>query len=452
MRTESSFGGGTSARTYRHPLVARASRFLRSLVGLADPKARRVVRWTPMAASLAAVLMAWDKGCSLATRLADARACMDLDFGGSEGVGTTYNGFVKALGRQATTVLPVLKEDLRQQVEDRLPCLSKTLGWLLLAVDGSKAELPRTVDCETVFGFADNGKVPHALVTAIVEVQTGLPWDWRIDDARGSEKTHLMQMEPSLPDNSLLLADSNFVGFPIWSQLHNHDRQFLIRVGGNVRLLTNLWPDAEIRYDCTTVYVWPKTRQKDAAPVELRLIKLGKGKKAMHLITNVMDTERLSDADAGRIYRRRWEVETFFRSLKRTLGCVKLLSKAGRRARIEFEWAMIAMTITTMMAIDAAAKRRIDPARLSPAHIIKTLRKSLLRAGETHPSAALATLARELVAVLKDEYARTKPKRSRYKPKTSDTPKNHVLLPPVIRPATHEEIDLAKQFLRPTAA
>lgn len=152
-----------------------------------DPAAKRRVQWTPFAAGVAAVLMAWDRGCPLKERFDDAHACMSTDFVRRTRVGQTYNGLVKALERQAKAVLPVLKKDLQRQVQVRLSRMRKTMKWLLLAVDGSKEDLPRTKDQEKVFGIADNGAVPQALMTTIVEVCTGLLWDWRIDRGRGSE-------------------------------------------------------------------------------------------------------------------------------------------------------------------------------------------------------------------------------------------------------------------------
>ncbi len=416
-----------------------------------DPVAKRQVRWTPRAASLAAVLMALDRGCPLHVRFEDARECMTTDFVRRTRVGHTYNGLVKALERQAGSVLPILKVDLRQQAQERLFRLYDTGKWLLLAVDGSKEDLPRTKDHEEVFGIADNGMVPQVLTTTIVEVQTGLPWDWRIDRGRGSEKDHLLEMASDLPAQALLLGDGNFVGFPIWSRLDRDGKKFLIRVGGNVHLITRLWPDAETRYDGDIVYVWPKNRRNES-PLMLRLIKVGRGRKAVYLLTNVLDAKQLSRRDAGKIYRKRWGAELFFRSLKRTLGYAKLQSRAGRRARIELEWALITMTIMTMMGIDSVLRRRIDPARLSPAHLIHTLRTFLLRgAGQSPPNGGVA-LGHALASGLKDNYCRRRPKRSRYRPKTRNTPKPLVLKPPRIRRATTEERDLAKQYRRQTAA
>ena len=63
-----------------------------------------------------------------------------------------------------------------------------------MAVDGSKGELPRTKDNEKEIGIADNGRFPQAFVTSVVEVQTGLLWDWRVDRGNADEKGHLRQM------------------------------------------------------------------------------------------------------------------------------------------------------------------------------------------------------------------------------------------------------------------
>ena len=452
MRTDYRIGGGTSALNYRHPLVSRISSFFACLEDMPDPAVKRRVRWTPLAAGTAAVLMALDQGCPLHVRFEDARACMAMDFARRRRVGGTYNGLVKALERQAGSVLPAVKADLRRQGQERLDRLVGAANWLLLAVDGSKEDLPRTEDHEKVFGIADNGTVPQAYVTAIVEVLTGLPWDWRIDRGRASEKDHLIQMAPQLPAEALLLGDGNFVGFPIWSELDRRGKHFLIRVGGNVRLITDLWPDVETRCEQDIVYVWPKSRQKNTPPLMLRLIRVGRGRKAVYLLTNVRDTQRLSKRAAGVIYRRRWGVELFYRTLKRTLGYAKLRSKAGRRARIELEWALIAMMITTMLGIDSVSRRRVNPGRLSPAQLIRSLRASLLRGAGGNPRRAAADLDRALASSLKDSYRRHKPKRSRHRPKTKNTPRPLALKPPMIRPATTEERKLAMQYQHPIAA
>ena len=184
----------------------------------------------------------------------------------------------------------------------------------------------------------------------------------------------------------------------------------------------------------------------------LRLIKVGRGRKAVYLLSNILDAKQLSQRDAGKIYRKRWGIELFFRTLKRTLGYHKLQSKSGRRARIELEWAMITMTVVTLMGIDAAFQHGVDPRRLSPARLIRTLRIFLLRGGAECPSKGHLALALGLTSDLKDNYDRRRPKRSRHRPKTKSTPKPLILKPPKIRRATTEERKLAISFRKQTAA
>ena len=452
MRTGLRIGAGASALHYRHPLVSCITRFLGILADVSDPGSGDRVWWTPLRAALAAVLMALDHGCCLRERFADARACLAQDLGRGERAGGTYNGLVKALERQAGVVLPAIKTDLQRRAKERFRRLRGRARWLLLAVDGSKENLPRTRDHERHFGIADNGAVPQALLTTIVEVRTGLLWDWRIDRGRGSEKDHLVQMASNLPPGALLLGDGNFVGFRVWSWLNGAGKPFLIRVGGNVRLITRLWPDVEARYTGNIVYVWPKNRQRATPPLMLRLIKVGRGSKAVHLLTNVLESTELPRRDAGRIYRQRWGAELFVRTLKRTLGYDKLRSRAGRRARLELEWALIAMTIMTLLGLAAASRHRIDSYRLSPAHLIRTLRSALLRGLVTAGIDGCDELIRALVSELQDTYERHRPKRSRYRPKTKNTPRPLQLKPPRIRQATAQEKRLAQKHREHNAA
>ena len=439
MNTDPKVGGCDCAQIHRHPLVARINGCLSCLAGLADPKAKRSVRWTPLAAALAAVLMALDPGCTLHVRCEDALGCMAGDFKRRRRVGTTYNGLLKALERQSGAVLPLLKADLRERVWRAIGMVPKVAGWTLLAVDGSKDDLPRTTDNEKVFGFGDNGVWPQAFVTAIVEVQAGLPWDWRVDKARASEKDHLMEMAQDLPDDALLLADGNFVGHGVWSALIDHGKSFLIRVGGNVSLIRDLFPGARIERQGDIVYAWPVHHQSTLAPLRLRLLRVGSKKNPVYLLTNVLDPARLSKRAAGTIYRLRWGVELFYRTLKRTLGYAKLRSRSGRRGKLELEWGLITATILALIGTHALRRRRVDPRRQSPAAVVRVLRGALLRGAGTKTAGALAALDRALARAVKDNYRRRGGKAARHNPITKITPYPLRLKPPRVRRATDAE-------------
>jgi hypothetical protein len=420
------------------------------LAEVSDPKAKRRVRWTPQKASTAAVLMALDEDAALRGRFQHARSCLQSDRRGPRRTATTYNGVMKALERQHQVTLPLMKRELRAQIRKRLVRIDPTGCWTLLAVDGSKEDLPRTGDHERTFGIADNGIYPQAFLTAVVEVQTGLLWDWRLGEARASEKRHFMEMIADLPGDALLLADAGFVGLPIWERLCAKEQPFLIRVGGNVGLLTGLWPQTRTTRQRDLVYVWPKKARESSAPLRLRLIRVGSGTKTVYLLTNVLDSKRLSRSAAGTIYRKRWGVELFYRTLKRTLGCAKLRSKAARRARLELEWTLVALTLATLLGIDATLKRRRDPRRLSPAQLIRTLRAALRNPTVSGPSKR-DSLERALGRCLKDAYQRKASKRSRHRLTTTNTP-NPKRQPPRIRKATPLERKEALKYYPNIAA
>ncbi len=446
MLTDSRIGRGSFVPEYRHPLVQKITPYLRCLHGLKDPAAKRSVRWTPWAVGVVGVLMSLDYGCSLTTRFQDALACLGVDRRRVPRTGQTYNGLLKAMVRQAPMILPRLKADLREQARAALAYVPRVHGWTLLAVDGSKEDLPRTQALEKRFGIADNGHTPQALMTSIVEVSTGLPWDWRMDRGRGSERDCLLKMVPDLPESSLLLADAYYMGYPLWSALTKAGRHFLIRVGGHARLLRGLWPQTSIEQHRDIVYAWPSQRQKTCPPLRLRLIKVQGGKDPVYVLTNVLDHRRLTKAAAGKIYRRRWGVEIFYRTLKRTLGATKLRSRSDQRAAVELEWYLITVCIMTLLGIDRLHRQGRDCRRLSAAGLLEVLRASLLRGMSAPFLNSLPKLDRQLGQAVRDNYRRKAPKHSRYRPITKNTPRPRRLKPPQVRTATPAERRRALQY------
>jgi hypothetical protein len=448
MKTDRKIGGSCSVPSYRHPLVGSMNRCLGCLESIHDPHAKC---WTPWAAGMTAVLMALDTARALFERFADARIALGMERT-SRRMGATYNGLLKALVRQADTVLPRLKDDLRRQACADLVKIPRTCGWILLAVDGSKEELPRTADHERAFGMADNGQYPQALVTVIVEVSTGLLWDWRIDRSDGSEKHHLRAMVSKLPPDlpTLLLADGYYIGFDLWAGLQHAQQAFLIRVGGNVSLLTALFPDADIERQGDIVYAWPQTKQGKCPPLRLRLIRLGTPGHILWLLTNVLDAKRLSKKSAGTIYRLRWGAELFYRTFKRTLAFFKLHCRSATRGKVELEWALMACWTMTLMGIDALRSHRRDPRRMSPAGLVYTMRYALLHTKSAGP-ASLKRFQNQLALAHRDNYCRHRPKQSRHRPKTTNTPTAQ-LQPPTVHKATAKQRQLAKPFADKLAA
>jgi hypothetical protein len=353
------------------------------------------------------MLMALDPSSSLAQRFASARRGVNAWRLRSRAVGSSYQGLVKALIKVSPRLLRAIGDHLRDQMPRLAGKHWKRGGWVLMGVDGSKFNLPRTQALLDSFGSAGkNHSGPQAYLTTLLHLSTGLPWDARIGRAAASERGHLKRMLKRLPPGALLLADAGFVGYPLWSLLQQRRQHFLIRVGSNVKLLKYLGYGFCQR--AGLVYLWPdQERRAGRPPLVLRLIRLQDGRKQMCLISNVLEQAQLSDAQAADAYHLRWGIEWWYRQLKQTAGRRQLASRAPRQATLELAWLVVAMTLLGLMGVQDAIQRGRDPLTLSPAGTLRVLRTLALR---PQLRGGLRTLRRMLGACVKDTFKREAPK------------------------------------------
>ena len=284
---------------------------------------------------------------------------------------------------------------------------------------------------------------PQQFLTTIFHVHSGLVWDFRRGDARASERSHLLEMLDTLPQEAMLLADAGFTGYDFMETILGGGRSFLIRVGSNVRLLTRLgWCCQEHQ---GIVYLWPERAQKDKRPpLVLRLITLIDGRnRKIHLLTNVTDACELGDADAAELYRRRWTVELIFRSLKQTLGKRRLRCDSPANAAAELDWAMIGLWLLGLLSVGRIVEAGGQPGDWSVASSLRVVRRAMAAKPPGGRGKAKASLARALAAAVKDSYQRSGPKSARHWPhKKKDKPPGD----PKARMANESEIQLAAEL------
>jgi hypothetical protein len=126
------------------------------------------------------------------------------------------------------------------------------------------------------------------------------------------------------------------------------------------------------------VYYWPKTAQKEnKQPIFARLIRIqSRDAKDVWLLTNVDDSAKLPVALAALFYRWRWENEGFFRTYKRTLKKVKLMSRTVRMVHREAEASMIATQLLLCQGALAMPAPKTDetPIMCSPRGVLLEIR------------------------------------------------------------------------------
>ena len=186
-----------------------------------------------------------------------------------------------------------------------------------------------------------------------------------------------------LPKLALVVTDAGYYGYQLISDIIRAKVDFLIRMSTNVKLYTE--EHVEMKgFREGIVYYWPEAVQKaGGGPIRARLIRLrGRIKKRKYdvwLLTNVMDSKRLSRRMADRFYRWRWESEGYFRTYKSTMAKVKMSSRTVRCVHREAEASMIATQLLLAQGALAMpeANGKDEAAVCSPRQVLLEIRREL---------------------------------------------------------------------------
>lgn len=389
--------------------------------------------------------MSWDEGQTLGARW-DHACTTAKELHPHWKLGKSYSGFAQALVRETPRLLEAVKPRFRRAMQ-ALPGRHWKCGdWAAFAVDGSREEAPHTEANETDLGCAGREKTaPQVFITTVWHIGLGLPWDFRVGPGTDSERNHAFAMMDDLPPRALLVADAGFVSYELCRKLMCSGRSFLLRVGGNVRLLQKLGYYQRERGDI--VYLWPQKRQKNGRekPLVLRLIRLRQGKQTVYLVTNVLDRSQMTKTQARKLYQLRWGEEVFYRSYKQTLQRRKLLSRTAPTCVAEAQWTLLGLWLLGLLTVSRIIARRGDPKAWSVAESRDLVRQAMRN--ERPRRRRRQPLGDLLAAALKDGYQRTSDKTARnYPRKKKEKPPG----PPKIKRATRAELKRAKQLEPPS--
>jgi hypothetical protein len=380
----------------------------RELQGLAKKGMDPRTRWSPKLILLCWVVMGWSIQGQLTERFREGRETLSEMFYRRRRCGESYQGLTQATQRAGVALFHRFWNRLRETVPKRVGSAWTWYGWTVFAVDGSRIDASRTRRNEKALGKAARDKShPQWWITRLIHLPTKMMWDWRQGPGTSSERAHLREMIPSLPKGSLLVGDIGFGGFDLLWELSSGQVAFVIRCGGNSTLLvTHPRQGIERKGDVRYVYIWPKNRRRKK-PLRLRLMVFKDHGKRVYLLTNVMETTRLSRRMAGEFYRARWGIEVEYRGLKQTLGHRKVLARTPEPGAMELAANILAMALLLLYAALVMGGKVMQ---LSLAQALRAIRWAIeaLRHGES-----CTQLLRRLRQAVADEYERRSSKRAR---------------------------------------
>jgi hypothetical protein len=442
------------------------------------------IKWKAEEVAVQALIWSWLEAKNVTDAFDESvEICAGL---GMKDMAKTYNSFMNALTRY--------REMFSEVMRDQFQCLApKACGrffrnddWVLIGFDGSRVTAPRTVSNEKAFCAPNYGKghrakygkklskgmrrkrneknkpqsqAPQAWVTLMWHMGLRLPWTWRLGPSNSVERDHVKEMlaEEELPKNTLFCGDAGFIGYPIWNAILSSGNDFLIRVGGNVKLLKQHADVKPLRDGI--VLCWPQQRMTSGdPPLRLRLVSVQVGKTKMWMLTSVLDPKKLGKKQIVRFYKMRWGIEVEFRGLKQTLGNRKLRCRNSDRLLVELDWSIRSMAIAELLAtreqIKATRRQtpkkpkdKYDPKDRSLANTIRALRRSLKQL--ERKTEINEDLLKKLSQARVQRYNNKTNKRARYRPKN---PHKKPLGEPEVRTLTSQEREKLKIYNQKIAA
>lgn len=430
-------------RSPRGKLKRAVRRFLpdRIFAGLA---AHGNTEWSLAVLPFVTLFFAWSGEATLSERYEVAKDVAAFWFP-NDFLATTYRGFMRALVRHHDVLVTIISQQLQKHMLLLAGDKGKIAGLIPFVVDGSKVAAPWTKANETQLGKKgrkpkgekckrkETDLRPQLTLTMLWHLPLGLPWTWKHGGLADGERTHFRDMLDTLPSNALIVVDAGFVGYDLWKTILGGGREFLIRVGSNVNLITSLVREGAVRREGNIVWLWPdKQRQKKESPLRLRLITIKKGGQNWFLVTSITDSQRLSDDAAGELYTKRWGVECCFRTLKQTYERSKMKSYTPECAAAELGWSLLSLWLVSLLAKQELAEGRIDAEQYSPAGARKLIRKELRRQSNGIERLDVS----EFQTATKDQWSRRSDKKARHDQRKKHDPAPK---PPNINDATKEQ-------------
>jgi len=334
-------------------------------------------RWAVQPLLLTLLTMTWCCGDSQAERFETARGFAIVCLPKRRRPGKSVQGFERTLAKLPMCVLRIVATGVRQRILMLLDLSSE--GFIAFGCDGSSMETPRVEELERRLDPVLKEEArPQVWVTALVHLRTGVLWAWRLGKGYSRERAHLKALLVTLPTAALIVADAGFNGYELAQAITQSGASFLIRMSGKDRLYVTETVRMH-KFKEGEVFLWNQEAQRAGQPpLKVRLIRIEgtDGRRDMWLLTNVLDSKRLTVEMASRYYRWRWENEGFFRTYKRTMDKVRLMSRTVRLVHREAEAALLATQLLLAQGalVVPAGKSTTQPERCSARKLLLAVR------------------------------------------------------------------------------
>jgi hypothetical protein len=304
------------------------------------------------------------------------------------GLAFSPSAYCQARGRLPVAFFRRLQEAVTGRV--RAAAAPDWHGHRVVLMDGSSFSMPDTPELQEAFGQpgaqAAGCGFPVAHLLAVFEASTGYLLRAAVGPLRTHDLADTPAVHPALRAGDVLVADRAFGSFAhlavcrrrgVHAVVRAHQRRLSAnrRRGPADRRLTYHKPKGRP--------AWMSEADYAALPAELavrevrfRVARPGRRVRWVTLVTTLTAAGRYPAAALAKLYERRWQVETDLRHLKQTLGLDVVRCKTVAGVVKELLVFVTVYNLVRRVMIEAAARQRVAPNRVSFADALRWLRQA----------------------------------------------------------------------------
>jgi len=222
--------------------------------------------------------------------------------------------FCNARRKLKASAVRVLLRDAAEAFDRQHGQRHRFHGRRVLAVDGSKIPVQRAAELWREFGGPTPGYTPQILVSTLFDVIAKVPLDASVAPYASCEREQLGRLALHLRPRDVLVLDQGYPSYEVIDMLLQLEVDFVIRVttSGGFRAVEDFVRSGRSQDD---ILLAPAVHHdaRDLGPFALRAVRRKGPHGEPQVFLTSLSRESFRRADILELYRRRWQVELFYR-------------------------------------------------------------------------------------------------------------------------------------------
>lgn len=291
------------------------------------------------------------------------------------------SAYSKARKRLPEQLAPRLTRMVAEKLASKVDAKHLWHGHRVKLVDGSSVAMWDTPENQAAYpqpkGQSPGCGFPVARIVGLFDLTTGALADLAMGPLSEGETRLFRTLWPSLSAGEVVVGDRYYCSYADIALLRSRGVDVVFRLHQNRKVDFREGEslgrdDRRVEWTKETCPKWMSREVFDALPETqtVRLVRFrcrvpGWRVDKITVVTTLLDAKKYSARALGKLYHRRWEVETDLDGLKTTMKMEFLRTRTPEMIRRELWVHLLAYNLVRTLMWDAARRRRVEPLRLS---------------------------------------------------------------------------------------